>query len=113
MDITTLEKEVELMHCQICSSLADPKRIIILYLLADGPLYVNELVKLMDCPQPTVSRHLAILRERELVNADRNGTSILYSIADQRILDALNLLRGILASQIAHKIDLADSLCES
>ena len=34
----TLTEEVNLLHAQICQGLADPTCILILYLLADGPL---------------------------------------------------------------------------
>ena len=70
-----LEHEIELLHSRICQALADPKRVLILYLLAEGPLRVGELVDRMDVPQPTASRHLAVLRERRLVQAERDGTA--------------------------------------
>src|SRR5665648_1283692 len=51
-----LEKEVNLLHASICQALADPKRILILYALSEGPKNVSELTEALDVPQPTVSR---------------------------------------------------------
>ena len=62
-----LEREVNLLHASICQALADPKRILILYALSEGPKNVSELTEALDVPQPTVSRHLKVLRERCLL----------------------------------------------
>ena len=105
-----LEQEIELLHSRVCQALADPKRILILYVLVDGAQRVSELVDIMDVPQPTVSRHLGILRERGLVNAERDGTAVYYTLADRRIIDALDLMRGVLATQLATDADAIQSL---
>ena len=72
-----LEQEVNLLHASICQALADPKRILILYALSEGPRTVTELTECLDVPQPTVSRHLKVLRERRLVATERAGTSVI------------------------------------
>jgi len=110
MDKEKLEQEVNVMHERICSALGDPKRILILYLLAEQGCFVNEICETLDLPQSTVSRHLRVLRERNLVVTERKGTSIYYSLADKRIVAALDLMRGILASQWEAQAELAQSL---
>jgi ArsR family transcriptional regulator len=105
-----LEREIELLHNRICHALADPKRILILYVLSEGSQCVSELVEALDLPQSTVSRHLRVLRERRLVHTERQGTAIYYTLADPRIIEALDLLRAILATQLAASVDLAQSL---
>ena len=62
-----LRREVNLLHANLCQALADPTRILILYALAESPRHVTGLAELLDVPQPTVSRHLKVLRERRLV----------------------------------------------
>ena len=96
----SLEQEIVLLHERICSALGDATRILILYLLARQEMYVNEIAEELNQPQSTVSRHLKVLRERGLVLTARQGTAILYSLADQRIIDALDIMRAILAEQI-------------
>lgn len=100
MDTRTLEQEINLLHERICSALGDRTRILILYLLSQKDLFVNELAEELNIPQSTVSRHLKILRERNLVSTNRQGTAILYSLADHRIIRSLDLMREILAEQI-------------
>jgi ArsR family transcriptional regulator len=65
--------------------------------VADQPRNVSELTELLDVPQPTVSHHLRILRERGLVVAERDGTSIFYSLGDPRIVEAIQILRAYVA----------------
>ncbi len=105
-----LEQQINIMHDRICSALGDPKRILILYLLAEQEYCVNEISETLELPQSTVSRHLRVLRERGLVLTERKGTSIYYSLADKRIIAALELMRGILVSQWEARADLAQIL---
>ena len=70
----------------------------------------HELVEALDVPQSTVSRHLGILRERGLVNSERKGTAVYYTLVDRRIIEALNLLRAILATQLVADAELVQSL---
>lgn len=96
----SLELEVDLLHERVCSALSDTTRIIILYLLAEREMYVNEIAEALDAPQSTISRHLKVLRERKLVNTERQGTAVLYSLMDERIIQALDLMRSIMSEQI-------------
>lgn len=102
-----LREEVNRMHAQVCSGLADPNRILIIYSLAEGPRCVNDIAAAMEIPQPTVSRHLKILRDRGIVRTERVGQSINYYLTDPRIVQALNILRSILADQLKDQALLA------
>ena len=104
-----LEQEVNLLHAHICQALADPKRILILYALSDGPQYVSALAEQLDIPQPTVSRHLKVLRERSLVSTERDGTAVYYSLTDRRVIDALDTLRALLADTLAQQAQLVQA----
>jgi DNA-binding transcriptional ArsR family regulator len=104
-----LEQEVNQLHAEICAGLADPKRILILYALHEKPCSVNELVDILDLSQPMVSRHLKVLRERGMVTANRIGSTIEYRLADVRLIEALDLLRLVLASKLKNQAALADT----
>jgi DNA-binding transcriptional ArsR family regulator len=102
-----LREEVAQLHAQICSGLADPNRILILYALAENPRHVSELADLFSLPQPTVSRHLKTLRERGLVCAQREGQLVVYILKDGRVIEALDLLRAVLGDQLQNQSTLA------
>jgi ArsR family transcriptional regulator len=105
-----LKREVSLLHANICQALAEPKRILILYALADGPHTVTELVTALDAPQPTVSRHLKVLRERRLVATERDGANVRYSLTDARVVEALDTLRAVLLGTLNQQAELAQGL---
>ncbi len=108
-----LEQEINQLHAEICAGLADPKRILILYALHEKPLTVNELVELLDFSQPTVSRHLKVLRERGMVTTSRHGATVEYRLSDERLIQALDLLRAVLANKLMNQAALADTLGET
>jgi ArsR family transcriptional regulator len=103
-----LENEVLQLHAEICAGLADPSRIMILYELSSGPRNVTELCTNLKMPQPMASRHLKVLRERGMVTAERQGTVIQYSLADRRLVEALDLLRAALRDILARRVQLVD-----
>jgi DNA-binding transcriptional ArsR family regulator len=61
-------------------ALADETRRAILRLLRDGPLTSGEIADQFDSSWPTISRHLAVLRDAGLVAAERNGQEIRYEL---------------------------------
>jgi ArsR family transcriptional regulator len=59
---------------------AEPTRLRILNCLAAAPLFVSDLQSVLDLPQPTVSRHLQVLRRAELVRDTPVAQFVLYRI---------------------------------
>ena len=63
---------------------ADPTRIRLLSVLAAGELCVCDLVEILDLAQPTVSRHLAYLRQVGLVEVTRESRFAHYRLAEPK-----------------------------
>lgn len=61
-------------------ALADPTRREILHLLRSGPMPSGEIAAHFPSAWATISRHLSVLREAELVTAERQGSSIVYEL---------------------------------
>lgn len=99
MNVPTFQ-ELNLLHSNVCQALGDPKRIMILYELNERPRNVSELARDLDMPQPTVSRHLRILRQRALVRPERDGTSVFYHLTDPRMIEILNQMRLVLRGSL-------------
>lgn len=65
----------------IFSAIAEPRRRQIIDVLSDGkPIAVGELVETLGLPQPTVSKHLSVLREVGIVSVSRRGQHRLYQL---------------------------------
>ncbi len=68
-------------HSIILKSIADETRLRILRLLNREELNVQELCDILQMPQPRISRHLAVLKQIDLVSDRRDGTRAYYSIS--------------------------------
>lgn len=86
------------LHALLCKALADPKRLLIISALRDGPKTVGELTAELEFSQSNTSQHLAILRDRGVVRATRQGNNVAYSLRDVRVLEAVDLFRAVTAS---------------
>lgn len=61
-------------------TVAEPTRLRILNCLAVAPLFVSDLQAILDLPQPTISRHLQVLRRVELVRDTPIAQFVLYRL---------------------------------
>lgn len=113
MNNPQLTQEVSRLHADICSALADPNRILLIYALADQPRSVTELSDELGISQPATSRNLKVLRERGLVSALRQGTNLVYHLTDMRLVDALNTLRSILRDRLTYRANLMENDTET
>lgn len=109
----TLTQEITLLHANICSALADPNRILILYALNEKPGSVNALSEELGISQSATSRHLSLLRERGIVNSHREGQMVVNSLTDTRIIEALDLLRAILTSKLKSQAAMLETETET
>ncbi|NWG33622.1 MAG: winged helix-turn-helix transcriptional regulator [Chloroflexi bacterium] len=108
----TLKQEIIQLEADFCSALSDPTRIFILYALSENPMNVTELTNELGIPQPTTSRHLKVLRERGLVYTERQGTVITYHLADERIIQAMDLLRAAMRTRLTQQANLVNELSQ-
>lgn len=106
----TLKQEIIQLEADFCAALSDPTRIFILYALNEGALNVTELTNELGLPQPTISRHLKVLRERGLVYTERQGTVITYHLLDQRVIQAMDLLRSAMRDRLTQRANLVTEL---
>jgi ArsR family transcriptional regulator, arsenate/arsenite/antimonite-responsive transcriptional repressor len=70
---------------EFAKALADQTRQKIMNLVCCQWMSVNEIVEKIDVSQPTVSHHLAILRDAGLVNIREEGKQTFYSLNQERV----------------------------
>ncbi|MDN5853289.1 MAG: metalloregulator ArsR/SmtB family transcription factor [Actinomycetia bacterium] len=90
-------REIYDLHARVCKAIADPKRLLILDALRDGPRSVGEIAEDLGMSQPNTSQHLAILRDRNILTTSRSGNTIYYSLNSRKVIDAVDLLREFMA----------------
>jgi ArsR family transcriptional regulator, repressor of sdpIR and other operons len=65
---------------EVFKALADPTRREIIRMLRSGPRTSGEIAEKFPIAWATISRHLGVLKEADLITAERNGTSIKYEL---------------------------------
>ena len=96
-------QEIYRLHAQFCQALADPNRLLLLVELRHDPRSVGELSLAIGKSQSLTSRHLGVLRQKGIVVTERDGSFVRYSLADRRILGAIDTLLDVLATQLARQ----------
>ena len=93
--------EIDVIQTSLLRALASPHRLRIIHLLGERPREVHELAAELELGQATVSQHLAAMRSVGLVEADRDGRSVRYRLADAQILAACALMREVIVRRLS------------
>jgi len=80
---------------RLYKALGDDTRLRIVALLAHGELCVCHVEAALDLPQPTISRHLAVLRNAGVVESRRDGSWVYYRLSRDLDPVAQHQLRGL------------------
>jgi DNA-binding transcriptional ArsR family regulator len=102
--------ELFAMKAELCKTFADAKRLVIIDELRGGEMTVGDLARTLEFPQAVVSRNLAILRDKGVVQFRKEGTSVYYSLSDPKIGDACEMVHEILLDQMEKNKQLAERL---
>jgi ArsR family transcriptional regulator len=94
--LDTRSSEVERSrYAAVGRALADPKRLCVLESLAGGELSVGELSTQVGCQVPNMSQHLSVLRSAGVVSSRRQGSTVLYRIADTSVMELVGALQRV------------------
>lgn len=86
---------------RIAKAMANPSRIELLELLAQGERSVDALARASGLGVTTTSSHLQILRGARLVDARREGTRVIYRTAGDEVIALLATLRAVAEHRLA------------
>lgn len=95
-------------HSELCKTLANEKRQMILGALRDEELSVTQIQERTGIPQATLSQHLTLLRTHGVVKARRSGNHTFYSIANPKIIQAFDLITEVMLEILDEQRDVAD-----
>ena len=104
------DRELYRIKADLCKTLADPNRQMIIVELRSGEKTVGELSEAIEISQPATSRHLAILRDGGVVKARREGTNVYYTLVTPKIAEACDMVHDILLSQLEKNRQLANRI---
>ena len=89
---------------EFCRALADDTRQKILVMLLDEELCVGDIVEAFHMSQPTISHHLGVLKQFNLVTSRKEGKQVFYAINRDNVVEC--------CGQLMAKFDATDA-CES
>jgi ArsR family transcriptional regulator len=87
---------MELTLTRTLQALTDPKRREILQMLGEGDKTAGEIAARFNISAPSVSHHLSVLKHADLVRAERNGQTIVYSLNSTVVQEFLQELMQVL-----------------
>ena len=97
-DCVTADRESLAPAAALFHSLADPVRLTIVQRLAQGEARVVDLTEQLGLAQSTVSKHLACLRDCQLVDYRAEGRQSFYYVSRPELLDLLRSAEGLLSA---------------
>jgi ArsR family transcriptional regulator len=104
--------QLQTWKAEFFKALAHPARIRILEYLRNGEKPAGEIIEALGLEQSNGSQHLAVLRNRDILVARREGTSVLYSVRDPMLYEILDLLRKYFYDHLSEMQGLLAALAE-
>jgi ArsR family transcriptional regulator, virulence genes transcriptional regulator len=95
-----VDQEFYCLHSEMCKTLANDKRQMILGALRDGELSVTQLVERTGIAQANLSQHLSRMRSSGVVTTRRDGARVFYSISNPKLLQAFDLITEVLEESV-------------
>ena len=93
------EKELNVINnakeiAQLLKVLANENRLAIICYLLESPMTVSEIhKKISNLTQSALSQHLAMLKAHRILDSNKSGLSITYSIRDDRVKNVIKVLK--------------------
>jgi len=90
MDMSLLQQAE--MQADLCRVFTSPRRVLIVWALADCELSVSEIAEAVDTSMQNTSQHLRLLKDKGLLTSRREGRTIYYRVANPESLYRLGLV---------------------
>ena len=98
--------EIYKMHADVCKTLANPVRLMIINTLRTKRMCASDLIKKIKTNKVILSQHMATLTEKGVVNAERSGKNMFYQLSDPQIIKACDIMRNVLVKNLERKREL-------
>jgi ArsR family transcriptional regulator len=101
LDIVMAQKSVFDLRIKILSALSDPIRLELLEYLSGGERCVCEILPAFQRSQSTISKHLNILYEADIVERKVEGKRTVYRIKDPQVFDLIRMVDSMALMRIS------------
>lgn len=97
---TSVEKDLYRRHANFCKVIAHPTRLQIIDILHDGEMSVTGLATRLQVAVGNLSQHLNLMKQRRVLESRKEGNSVIYRLANPKMIKACCLIREILFEQM-------------
>lgn len=80
---------------ELLKAIANAQRLRILCMLIEGEMNVSQMNQRLSLSQSALSQHLAVLREKNLVNFRKNAQTVIYRVADGPVTTIIQTLHDV------------------
>jgi len=87
-DIERFERAADILK-----TVAHPARLRIIDLLEAGEKSVAQICSRLSAPQPYISQHLNLMKAKGILASRRNGSQVLYSVANRNVIEVTRCIR--------------------
>ncbi len=96
------------LHSQVCRSISHPRRLHILYSLESGEMAVGELAEKVGFSGSSLSQHLNILKQANIIRSRRQGRQLLYGIANPLVMEAIHIMARVVRETCHTNVEVMD-----
>jgi DNA-binding transcriptional ArsR family regulator len=108
-----VEMDLYRKHADFCKVISHPTRLQIIDILRDGEMAVTDLAVKLDITVGNLSQHLSLMKQRRVLESRKEGNSVIYRLANPKMLKACCLIREILYEQMEQDTALLKRMDES
>ena len=94
------EKDLYRKHADFCKVISHPTRLQIIDILQDGEMAVTDLASRLEITVGNLSQHLNMMKQRRVLESRKEANSVIYRLANPKMIKACCLIREILYEQM-------------
>jgi ArsR family transcriptional regulator len=94
------------IQSEMCKTFANPLRLSIIKMLCGSEMNASNIIKKTGISKANLSQHMALLKEKGIVESVKKGRNVYYKIADERIGKACNLMSEVTLDNLRKKRDI-------
>lgn len=107
-----MKNDIYQMRAEIFKVLGHPTRLKLLDLLKEGEKCVCEICPEMEMEQPNISQHLALLKERGIVDSRKEGLKVYYWIVNKEIFKVIDCVNKVIKKRLSTVKSMLSSIAE-
>ncbi|CAB1367587.1 ArsR/SmtB family transcription factor [Denitratisoma oestradiolicum] len=97
-DLIGKQEQIE-TAARALKAIAHPLRLKIMCVVGDQEVCVQDIVEAVGTSQSNISQHLAILRDKDVLQTRKDANRVYYRVADQRTLQLISMMREVFCGE--------------